>query len=83
MATVAEIIAEIDDQIYALIQAPATMKYKIGDKTVDKAAALLAMRSMRETYTKEQQDAPYEDVRGNAYDVDEWGNEIVEYVGDA
>jgi len=83
MSTVTDILAKIDAKISAIIDNPdAIASYKIGDKSVAKSQILSTLIKAREQYQKVAELEPYEDVRHIAYDVDAFGNDISEYVGD-
>lgn len=56
--------------------------YKIGNKEVEKTEALKALTELRAQYQAESEREPYEDIRHIAYDFDDLGRDISEYVGD-
>ena len=83
MATVAQIISRIDNKIYDLIDNPGDIaSYRIGDKQVNRNQILQELRKLREAYVKIDQETPYEDIRHIAMDFSEFGEELIEFVGD-
>ena len=84
MATPTELIAKIDLRISAILDDTSVVgDYKIGDKKVDVGTYLAQLNKMRESLMAQAQDEPYEDVREIAYDIDEFGIDNSEYIGDA
>jgi len=83
MATPATLIAKIDIRIAAILDDSSMVgDYKIGDKTVDRGSYLKMLNEMRESLMAQAQDEPYESIDPIAYDVDEFGIDSSEYVGD-
>lgn len=83
MATPAEIVAKIDTKISAILDDPNTIaSYRIGNKSVSRAEILRELRATRETYQTLMEKTPYEDIRHVAYDLDDFGQEVAEYIGD-
>ena len=83
MSTVTDILAKIDSKINAILDSPDSIAdYKVGDKSVDKSKILSTLMKAREHYQKQAELEPFEDVRHIAYDVDVFGNDLSEYVGD-
>jgi len=85
MATASELIAKIDLKISALLDDTSNVgDYKIGDKSVDKGKFLDTLMNSREKLIKMDQDStPYEDIREIATDINEFGEDKSEYIGDA
>jgi len=84
MATPAELIAKIDLRISAILDDTSVVgDYKIGDKAVDVGTYLAQLNKMRESLMAQAQDEPFEDVREMAYDINEFGIDNSEYIGDA
>lgn len=83
MSTVTDLIAKIDTKINTILDDPDSIaSYKIGDKTVNKSEILRELRMLRADLQKTAEAEPYEDIRHIAYDIDKFGNDISEYVGD-
>jgi len=84
MATPLSLIAKIDIRIAAILDdANMVGDYKIGDKTVSRGSYLKTLNEMRESLMAQAQNEPYESVDPIAYDVDEFGIDESEYVGDS
>ena len=84
MASVSDIISRIDDKIYDLINDVNNItSYTIGGKSVSKTEALNALRSLRETYQKLELETPYENIEHIAFDLDRFGADNSEYIGDS
>ncbi len=84
MATVAELIAKIDLKIAALLDDSGNVgNYHIGDKRVDSGAYLKILTDARENLLKQGSKEPFEDISSVAYDIDEFGVDRSEYIGDA
>lgn len=84
MATPAELIAKIDIRIAAILDDSSVVgDYKIGDKKVDVGGYLKYLNEMRESLMTQAQNEPYEDIREVAYNIDEFGVDKSEYIGDA
>jgi len=85
MATASELIAKIDLKISALLDDSSNVgNYKIGDKRVDKGSFLDSLMNSRAKLMKMDQDStPYEDIREIATDINEFGKDESEYIGDA
>ena len=84
MASVSDIIARIDDKIYDLINDTGNItSYSIGGKSVNKTEALNALRALRETYQKLELETPYENIEHIALDLDRFGADESEYIGDS
>ena len=83
MASVAEIIARIDDKIYAILADPDDIAdYQIGDVRVAKSQILTKLEALREKYQKLAEEEPFEDVRHIALDFGEFGEDESELIGD-
>jgi len=83
MATPTELIAKIDIRISAILDDSNMVgDYKIGDKSVNRASYLKSLSEMRESLMAQAQDEPYESIDPIAYDVDEFGIDVSEYIGD-
>ena len=84
MATPLSLIAKIDIRIAAILDdANMVGDYKIGDKTVSRGSYLKTLNEMRTSLMAQAQNEPYESVDPIAYDVDEFGIDESEYVGDS
>jgi len=84
MATPAELIAKIDLKIATILDDSGVVgNYKIGDKKVDVGDYLEILNNMRKSLIAQGQDEPFEDVREIAFDIDEFGIDNSEYIGDA
>ena len=85
MATASELIAKIDLKISALLDDSSNVgDYKIGDKSVSKGSFLDSLMNSRAKLIKMDQDStPYEDIREIAIDINEFGEDKSEYIGDA
>jgi len=86
MATPTELIAKIDLKIAAILDDTGSNglgNYKIGDKKVDVGTYLGILNTMRKSLMEQAQDEPYEDIREIALDIDEFGVDNSEYIGDA
>ena len=84
MATPLSLIAKIDIRIAAILDdANMVGDYKIGDKTVSRGSYLKTLNEMRESLMAQAQNEPYESIDPIAYDVDEFGIDESEYVGDS
>ncbi len=82
---VSDLITKIDAKIEALLDDSSNVgNYKIGDKRVDKGDYLnILMNSRKKLQKMDQESAPYEDVREIALDIDKFGIDNSEYIGDA
>lgn len=84
MATPAEIVARIDEKIYTIINDPDSIaSYKMGDKSVNRSEILQRLTTLRETYQTLMEKTPYEDIRHIAFDLDDFGQEVSEIIGDS
>jgi hypothetical protein len=84
MATPAELIAKIDISIAAILDDPNMLgDYKIGDKAVSRGAYYKYLIESRKELMEQAQNEPYEDIREIAYDINEYGVDESEYIGDA
>ncbi len=84
MATPTELIAKIDIRIAAILDDSNMVgDYKIGDKSVNRASYLKTLNEMRTSLMAQAQNEPYESIDPIAYDVDEFGIDESEYVGDS
>lgn len=84
MATPAEIVARLDEKIYAIINDPdAIASYKMGDKSVNRSEILERLTALRETYQALMEKTPFEDIRHVAFDLDDFGQEVSEIIGDS
>jgi len=85
MATTSELIAKINTKIETLLDDTSNVgNYKIGDKSVSKGSfldSLIAAKSKLQEM--ENSGAPYEDIREIATDINEFGEDKSEYIGDA
>jgi hypothetical protein len=83
MASIADMIIRIDAKIYALINdVDDITSYTLGEKSVKKTEALRALTELRASYADLAEREPYEDIRGIAWDVSEFGEEEAEFIGD-
>ena len=83
MSTVTEILATLDTKIAAIIANPDDIaSYKFGQKSVNKSEILNTLLKARAQYQALAEVEPYEDIRKIAYDVDEFGDDISEYIGE-
>ena len=83
MSTVTDILAKLDSKISAIIDNPDDIaSYKLGQKSVNKSEILNTLLKAREKYQALAEVEPYEDIRKIAYDVDEFGKDISEYIGE-
>ena len=84
MATT-DLITLIDAKISTLLEDTSNVgNYHIGDKRVDKGDYLEILMKSREQLIKMGQDeTPYEDIREIAIDIDQFGVDNSEYIGDA
>ena len=85
MATTSELIAKIDLKIATLLDDSSNVgNYEIGDKRVDKGSYLDSLMSARsKLQIMGQSETPYEDIREIATDINEFGEDDSEYIGDA
>ena len=84
MASVTDIISRIDEKIYVIISDPDSIaSYRMGDKSVSKSEILDQLRKLRESYQQLLVSTPAEDIRQIAFDIDDWGQEESEIVGDS
>ncbi len=86
MATAAELIAKIDLKIAAILDSTGENSlgdYHIGDKRVNVGSYLKMLTDMRASLLKQGSEEPFEDIRSVAYDIDEFGVDRSEYIGDA
>ena len=84
MATAASLIALIDTKLATLLTDDSNVgDYKIGDKAVDKGTFTKYLVDMRKSLIAQGQDEPYEDVREVAFDIDIYGIDNSEYIGDS
>jgi len=85
MATTSELIAKIDLKIATLLDDSSNVgNYKIGDKRVDKGSYLDSLMSARsKLQIMGQSETSYEDIRELATDINEFGEDESEYIGDA
>lgn len=83
MATPTELIAKIDIRIAAILDDSNVVgDYKIGDKRVDVGEYLEILNNMRKSLMAQAQDEPFEDVREMALDINEFGIDDSEFIGD-
>jgi len=83
MATPAALIAKIDIRIEAILDDSSMIgDYKIGDKSVNRGTYLKSLNEMRASLMEQAQNEPYESIDAIAYDVDEFGIDDSEYIGD-
>ena len=82
---ISDLITKIDLKIEALLDDTSNVgNYKIGDKSVSKGSFLDSLIASREKLqTMSQGETPYEDIREIATDIDEFGKDNSEYIGDA
>jgi len=84
MSTVTENLAKIDTKISTILDNPDDIaSYKIGQKSVNKAEILAALLKAREIYQKLAEKEPYEDIRAFAYEIDDFGIDTSELIGDS
>ncbi len=84
MATPTELIAKIDLRISAILDDTSVVgNYKIGDKSVKVGTYLEQLNKMRESLMAQAQDEPFEDIREIAFDINEFGVDDSEYIGNA
>lgn len=84
MATPVELIAKIDIKIAAMLDDTNIVgNYHIGDKKVDAGTYLKILNDMRKSLMEQAQDEPFEDVRAIALDINEFGIDNSEYIGDS
>lgn len=82
--SVATLITAIDIKIAALLADTGNVgNYKIGEKRVDSGTYLAQLTAAREKLLKQGQEEPFEDIRELALDIDEFGVDNSEYIGDA
>lgn len=82
MSAVTDMLTTIDSKIAELIANDQITNYRIGDKTVDRGAALAILGKLRETYQKLAEKEPYEDIRQIDYEISDLGDDLSEYIGD-
>ncbi len=83
MSTVTDILAKLDTKISAIIDSPDDIaSYRLGQKSVNRSEILNTLLSAREKYQSLAEVEPYEDIRKIAYDVDEFGVDISEFIGE-
>ncbi len=83
MATVTEIITRLDTRIYELLDDVSNITtYRLGDKAVNKTEALEALTKLRDKYQAIANEEPYEDIRHIAFDFTDFGEEVIEFIGD-
>ena len=84
MSTVTDILAKIDAKISIILDSPDDIaSYKLGQKSVNKSQILEYLLKAKETYQALAEKEPYEDIRHIALDVNEFGEDISETIGDA
>lgn len=84
MATPAEIVSRIDEKVYTILADPDSIaSYRLGNKSVSRSQVLDQLRQLRETYQAIAEKTPAEDIRQVAFDLDDWGVEESEVVGDS
>jgi len=84
MSTVTENLAKIDTKISTILDNPDDIaSYKIGQKSVNRAEILAALLKAREIYQKLAEKEPYEDIRAFAYEIDDFGIDTSELIGDS
>lgn len=84
MATPTELIAKIDLKIATILDDTSVVgNYHIGDKRVDVGTYLKTLNDMRKSLMEQAQDEPFEDVRAIAFDINEFGIDDSEYIGDS
>jgi len=83
MSTVTDILAKIDTKISTILDSPDDIaSYKLGQKSVNKSQILEYLLKAREKYQAFAEKEPYEDIRHIALDVNEFGEDISELIGD-
>jgi len=82
---VSDLITKIDIKIEALLDDTSNVgNYKIGDKSVSKGDYLDSLISSRgKLQAMSQSETPYEDIREIATNINEFGEDDSEYIGDA
>lgn len=80
-----DLIAKIDVRISAILDdATVVGDYRIGDKTVNKGTYLKHLTDMRKSLIEQSQaETPYESIDAVAYEIDEFGIDDSEYIGDS
>jgi len=83
MSAVTDMLAAIDVKIAAIIASPDDIaSYRLGQKSVNRSEILNTLLKARVQYQALAEVEPYEDIRHIAYDVDEFGVDISELIGD-
>ena len=83
MATAAELIAKVDIRIAAILDDSNVVgDYRIGDKTVNRGTHLKHLVEMRQSLIAQGQEVPYESIDAFAYEINEFGIDDSEYIGD-
>ncbi len=82
---VSDLITLIDAKIKALLEDTSNVcNYRIGDKRVAKCDYLDSLiQSRGKLQAMDQDETPYEDIREIATDIDQFGDDNSEYIGDA
>ena len=85
MSSASDLIAKIDLKLATLLDDSSNIgDYDIGDKRVDKGTFTKYLVEMRKSLVAQDQDeGVYEDVREIATDIDQFGRDNSEYIGDA
>ncbi len=77
-------IAAIDTQIATLVASPSSIaSYTIGQKSVSKSQVMDGLLKTREVYQKLLDAFPAEGFQRLAIDVDKFGQDQTEYLGDS
>ena len=81
--TIIQILAAIDTLISTIVSSPDDIAdYRIGEKTVSKSQILTLLVEAREEYLLSVESEPWESVQHIALDVDIFGKDLSEYIGD-
>ena len=83
MSSASTLIAKIDLKIAALLDDSGNVgDYKIGEKAVSKGAYLTHLTNARKVLVG-MDNAPYEDISEIAFEINEFGEDKSEYIGDS
>ena len=84
MSSASSLIAKIDLKIAALLDDSGNVgDYKIGDKSVSKGAYLTHLTNARKSLVGMDNATPYEDISEIAFEINEFGEDKSEYIGDS
>ena len=83
MATIADILADIETQIHTIVNDPdEIVSYRVGDLTVNRKDKLEMLLAARREYQALAVSEPYEHIAHVAWDYDDFGQLERELVGD-